>query len=81
MKLIEVGLMLENNGVESSPYNDYMIELILEACEKEAQEKVREIFEKVEKQIWKSAYIAPTNKPRVISGIKQALKQKLGIEK
>ncbi len=45
MKLIEVGLMLENNGVESSPYNDYMIELILEACEKEAQEKVNLLAE------------------------------------
>jgi len=42
-------------------------------------ERDEECFELVKKQIWKSYYIAPTNKSRVIEGIKQALKSKMGV--
>lgn len=34
-----------------------------------------EIFGEIEKRIWKSSYIAPINKPRVMNGL-QALKEK-----
>ena len=45
------------------------------AEEKRALDKILEV---VEGQIWKSYYITPTNKPKVIKGIIQALKGETG---
>ena len=39
------------------------------------KEMLRQTGEVIEQQIWKSAYITPTNKQRVINGIKQVLSQ------
>ena len=36
-----------------------------------------EVLKEVEKQIWKSSYILPTNKPKVSKGIKQALDRRV----
>ena len=55
--------------------------LIREQCFEEwipaqikAEKLIREeVMKEVEKQIWKSSYILPTNKPKVLNGIKQAL--------
>jgi len=46
------------------------IERVADAAYKKGQEDERE---RTEKQIWKSAYITPTNKEKVINGIGAAL--------
>ncbi len=44
------------------------------AVAREAEDRMLEqVVEKVEEQIWSSSYITPTNKIKVLFGIKQAL--------
>jgi len=59
------------NTVNIQAYKD-ILSWGIDDCYKEM---LRQTGEVIEQQIWKSAYITPTNKQRVINGIKQVLAQ------
>ena len=51
----------------------------LDKANAECQERVKRIFKEIEDKIWKSYYISPDNKPKVIQGL-QTLKKREGID-
>ena len=66
---------LKGKLIQTNVY--YLREIQKNNVEYEAkiEEAKKQEGERIEKQLWKSAYITPTNKQKVINGIKQALKE------